>query len=314
MAPLSILGRLLQSRAFRRGGDVGHGGIKEDPLLAAGRTLRQHREAKGLNLRELAMETRISTPVLEALERGWRDRLPEGAYLRTMLPLIEQRLDLPSGCLAVALPADARKQHLPGGRHGFLQRFTPGSIDVFSTWQGGLLYGGIILGLIYGLNLQQRQLAATNALSLRPITPLPAQEQRQTVSPAVVLLNAFPDIRPLQQASQGLGQAALNRLTRNHAGETQTGVLALNLTQPSRIELQSESGERSQLDGAQGQLVLQLLPPISLQISPAPAPDGVRWNDQPLPLASERPGVYRLPIPLNADGAAPSPPAPAATP
>ena len=79
-----------------------------DPLLAAGRELRLRREARGLTLRDLALETRISTPVLEALERGWRDRLPEAAYLRTMLPLIERHLELEPGSLELLLPATGR--------------------------------------------------------------------------------------------------------------------------------------------------------------------------------------------------------------
>ena len=78
-----------------------------DPLIAAGLHLRQQREAQGLSLRDLARDTRISTPVLEALERGWRDRLPEPAYLRTMLPLIERQLQLRPGCLDPLLPESA---------------------------------------------------------------------------------------------------------------------------------------------------------------------------------------------------------------
>ena len=62
--------------------------LELDPLQEAGRQLRQAREARGLGLRQLAQETRISTAVLEALERGWRDRLPEPTYLRTMIPLL----------------------------------------------------------------------------------------------------------------------------------------------------------------------------------------------------------------------------------
>ena len=99
LAPkLPGLARWLPWHRRSGGGENGHG-PQEDPLLEAGRRLRQEREQRGLSLRQLALETRISTPVLEALERGWRDRLPEAAYLRTMLPLIEQRLDLPGGSL-----------------------------------------------------------------------------------------------------------------------------------------------------------------------------------------------------------------------
>ena len=56
--------------------------------------MKQRREAEGLTLRELALETRITTPVIEALERGWSDRLPERAYLASMLPQPERRLEL----------------------------------------------------------------------------------------------------------------------------------------------------------------------------------------------------------------------------
>ena len=57
-------------------------------MLAAGQRLRLRREERGLSLRDLALQTRISAAVLEAIERGWRDRLPEATYLRTMVPLI----------------------------------------------------------------------------------------------------------------------------------------------------------------------------------------------------------------------------------
>ena len=107
----------------------------EDPLLDVGRRLKSARESRGLNLRQMALETKISTPVLEALERGWRDRLPEGAYLKSMLPLLEQYLNLPSGSFAGALPAESES----ATTHRLVQRFSPGSIDVFSTWQGPAL-------------------------------------------------------------------------------------------------------------------------------------------------------------------------------
>ena len=41
-----------------------------------GALMRSRREAMGLTLRDLANETRITTPVIEALERGWKDRCP----------------------------------------------------------------------------------------------------------------------------------------------------------------------------------------------------------------------------------------------
>ena len=186
----------------------------QDPLQKAGLLLRQAREHQGLALRQLALETRISTPVLEALERGWRDRLPEAAYLRTMLPLLEHHLQLSPGSLAGALPS-ARASSLRGQRPGpLLLRFTPGSIDVFTTWQGTLLYGLLTLGLIYALNLQQQQLARQGLLSTTPIAPLEARHNSQSSQPNN-LLSAYPELAPLQRAARG---QALARLQHENQG------------------------------------------------------------------------------------------------
>jgi hypothetical protein len=197
------------SRLWRRGRPTAtptaSGDPPADPLLAAGQLLREARERRGVGLRQLAQDTRISTPVLEALERGWRDRLPEPAYLRTMLPLIERHLELEPASLQRLLPSEP----LPGQRlrkGNLLGRFTPGSIDVFTTWQGTLLYGLLTLGLIYALNLQQQRLA--NA-GWRAVAPLPATPEPRVNGTGpqnkgtLLLLDGYPELRPLDQARQG---------------------------------------------------------------------------------------------------------------
>jgi len=193
-----LLARL--SRLWRRGKPAARpsaaGEPAADPLLAAGQLLREARERRGLGLRQLAQETRISTPVLEALERGWRDRLPESAYLRTMLPLIERHLDLEPASLQRLLPSEP----LPGQtlrRSNLLRRFTPGSIDVFTTWQGTLLYGLLTLGLIYALNLEQQRLASAGWRAVAPLPPAPQPANTNQ------LLKTYPELRPLDQAGQG---------------------------------------------------------------------------------------------------------------
>lgn len=178
-----------------------------DPLLESGQRLRAAREARGLSLRQLALDTRISTAVLEALEKGWRERLPEATYLRTMLSLLEQHLELESGTLETALPPRQRQgvASRPGGR---LRRFPLTSIEVFGTWQGVLLYAGLCLALIYGLNREQQRLAARGLFSLRPIPTLPVSSSHQesrgdSQRAGEGLLQAHPDLRPLEQARRG---------------------------------------------------------------------------------------------------------------
>jgi transcriptional regulator with XRE-family HTH domain len=299
-----------------------------DPLISAGMHLRQQREAQGLSLRDLARDTRISTPVLEALERGWRDRLPEPAYLRTMLPLIERRLGLQPGCLDPLLPESTPL--LPGPRRDpLLSRFTPGSIEVFSSWQGTVLYGLLILALIYGLNLSQQRLAAAGMLSLRPVPPLPPSEQLRPARPELALLAAMPELRPLEQrgsqlllrqlqtdaqASSASSSSAFPRsgakpaakpgqdpnaggtAAGDTAGGAGKGLLSLQLQQVSRVRLTGGQGVRSDLQGISGNLELNLAPGFELQIEPAPLdPAQVVWNGNPLaPLAGQGAGRYRL--------------------
>lgn len=280
-----------------------------DPLLEAGRTLRQRRESRGLSLRELALETRISTPVLEALERGWRDRLPEAAYLRTMLPLIERHLELEPGSLEVLLPTTGPST--PGRQRGsLLSRFTPGSIEVYSSWQGTVLYGLLTLGLIYALNLEQQRLAAEGLLALRPIPPLPASEQQKPARPEASLLRAMPELRPLErpalpQALRQVGQAQ-GPAAPSPAALESNGVLVLRLQQPTRVSLSSGRGARTDLQGARGELVLPIEDGFQLRLEPAPASGGdapVEWNGAALaPLPGQPAGRYAV-----GAGAAPRP-------
>jgi hypothetical protein len=259
-----------------------------------GRQLREAREARGLGMRQLAQATRISIPVIEALERGWRDRLPEPTYLRVMLPLLEQQLELPTGSLAGALPASERHGHGPQ-RQALLRRHTPGSIDVFTTWQGTLLYGLLTLLVLYGLNLQQRRLAAQAATSLRPLPPLPlaprpsgAGASASTDPARSSLLQAYPELQPLQRAAAGQGLALLRRELGSSpprsrpaaAANLPAGLLRLRLPSPSSLLLQSRGG-RTALADVQGELSLPVLPPFELEIG-APAEGPVLWNGSAL--------------------------------
>lgn len=278
-------------------GDGGGGaGLPSDPLLQAGRRLREAREAQGLGLRQLAQETRISTPVLEALERGWRDRLPEAAYLRTMVPLLEQRLQLPSGSLDPALPPERLRPHGPR-RDPLLRRFTPGSIDVFTTWQGTLLYGALTLLLIYGLNLQQQRLVLQGRLTARPLPPMaPTAEAAASAEDAdALLLEAYPELRPLRGAARG---QALRRLREEGAtaprADLQLGALELALARPSRLRLEGRLPPPTQLTDLSGRLSLPVLPPFLLEIEPPPT-EPVRWRGRPLAAEAGAPGRFRYP-------------------
>ena len=252
---------------------------KEAPLIEAGQRLRQHREQRGLSLRDLSREVRITTPVLEALERGWSDRLPEPAYLVAMLHRLEQYLQLEPNSLSGALPEDCFQQRLP--REQRRTRFTLGSIDIFTTWQGSLVYIVVISVSLLALNQQQRQLAIDNTKFFTPV-PLNLQQDSDALLQGLRPLAELRTQKPADSVAKLLGAHPL------------PGVLEVTLKQPSTLTLSSEGGDRSSLQGATGTLTLQLLPPLELSVQPAPTAGDVRWDGLPQEALKNRPGIYRL--------------------
>jgi transcriptional regulator with XRE-family HTH domain len=248
-----------------------------DPLRATGQVLREAREAKGLGLRDLAQRTRISIAVLEALEGGWKDRLPEATYLRAMLPLLEQQLDLPAGSLEPVLPL-ARGSTDGGGRWAAHQvaPFSPATLQLLASWQSALLYGLLVLGLVYGVNLQQHRLASMGRLAVPPI-PLGPNDTSEP-DPE----DPFPDLHPLKLAAKGQAMNLLTQSSKGSGPDLSLGLLNLSLSQPTQMDLRSPRSGSTQLEGLEGELSLPVLPPFELRLSPAPPPSAVRWKGQAL--------------------------------
>ena len=264
---------------------------REEQAQSLGAMIRERRELLGLTLRDLATQIRITTPVLEALERGWIDRLPERAYLASMLPQVERRLELPSGCLDPVLPVPVSRSRLKPVR-GF-DRFTPGSIDVFTTWQGSIVYGAVMLFSLVALNRQQQTLARQNGLALEPVR---ANIQAITSAPdssSAEVSATLEGLRPLEQARQRLPQDWLNGVATSVTPND--GVLQLLFNESSQLTIDSEGGDRVQLVAGQGELTLQLRAPIDLTMTPPPVEiHQVMWNGVPLQQVPKLPGVYRV--------------------
>jgi transcriptional regulator with XRE-family HTH domain len=280
--------------------------------------VREAREAKGLSLRDLAQRTRISIAVLEALEGGWKERLPEATYLRAMLPLLQHQLDLPAGTLEPLLPqAGQRVRGAPGSVGTQGKGLSPSTLHLLTNWQSSLLYGLLLLGLLYGVNLQQQRLAAMGRLVARPIPLSPNQAQAQAQNTPG---EPFPDLRPLQLAAAGQAMGLLRKETKQGGPDRSLGLLTLTLSQPTRLALESQRSGNTQLEGLSGDLSLPVLPPFELRLSPPPPAAAVRWRGQmlreksPGPSEPPRTGVkttatYLVPLPP-----APKPPPPTTPP
>jgi hypothetical protein len=179
------------------------------------------------------------------------------------------------------------------------------SVQLFSTWQGTVLYGVLMLLVLYALNLEQRRLAAQGLLALTPVPPL-AETMRPGATPvgSDLLLELYPELRPLALARRGQGLAVLRRRepapTADSATQQQpqmaaaSGVLSLQLSRPTRLLLRRADGQRQSLDLGAGELQLPLLAPDELTLEPAPEQvQAVLWNG--IPLSPAAPGRYRWP-------------------
>lgn len=237
-------------------------------LRELGERLQQSREARGLSRRQLALETRISTAVLEALERGWTDRLPEPAFLGTILTKLAERLDLPAEDLQASLRAAAVARRSGRSQDPTIDRFTLSSINLFTTWQGTIAYLLLLAAGLYLLNLQRQQLVASNGLSLRPIAP--AAPPRSGPAPSggpdrrpvqQQLLTLYPELRPLQAPIP----TPLERLEQDWKGDR----AGSPVNRPDTLTLR--------------------LPP-----GVAATEVEARWNGQLLQPDPAKPGTYRL--------------------
>ena len=276
-------------RRSRSSQEVAPDGLtRDEQLRELGQMLMQRREAEGLTLRQLAQETRITTPVIEALERGWSDRLPERAYLASMLPQLERRLALTPGVLQPVLPPAVIRQRQVNLTQ---RRFTLGSIDVFTTWQGSVVYAVLIGISLLMINRQQQNLALRNSQSLEPVrADLSALDQTTSLPSNDPDLKA---LRPLDLARQRQPMDWLNAGGRPPL--SRPGVLSLKLTQPRQLQVASGGGDRLQVQLEAGTATLQLLAPVQVVIKPPPEKaDQLLWNGQVLKADKTRPGTYRV--------------------
>lgn len=172
-----------------------------------------------------------------------------------------------------------------------------GQIDLDGN-QGLVIYGILVAVLLYGLNLQQRRLAADNLLSLEPIAPLPLEthlsntpvrlaEQVETVNPAV-------EFQPLARLEDPAIRRQLLREALQPPGQPpQYGLLEVTMTAPAQVTLSRQGTLDARFMAASGTLRWRLQPAFALTVMP---PDGavVRWNDQPLALLDETRGQFQV--------------------
>ena len=169
--------------------------------------------------------------------------------------------------------------------------------------QGLVIYGLLVAALLYGLNLQQRRLAADNLLSLEPIAPLPLdihlsntpvrlaeQEQVETVNPAV-------EFQPLARLEDPAIRRQVLREALQPPDQTpRHGLLEVTVTSPAQVTVLRQGAVHAQLKAESGVLRWRLQPTFSVTVVP---PDSavVHWNNQPLAVLDATRGLFQVDAP-----------------
>jgi len=254
-------------------------------LEQLGRSIKSRRESLGLTIRELAVETRITTPVLESLERAWVSRLPERAYLYSILKQVEQKLSFPVGTLDPYLPQVSDEKTASRRK---VARFTLGSIDVFTTWQGSLLY---VVCISTSLLLLNRYFYENPQVHQSPMGPVSLSIQSREPS----------DSNRSNKPSSQLGLSPLNQglaKLQPSAGsidEPSLGILAFDLSNRRQLQVIVEGNQLLSLPLARGPHSLEVAFPMDFRFEPA-INDATLfyWNGQLIQPSFDESGVLTV--------------------
>ncbi len=146
--------------------DFNNSHLSNENITKSGELLKEKRESFGLSKSELASKTRISVAVIDAIENGWLKLLPEKTYLWKMLLTLENELGLEKGTLNIFLDEKGLNK-----KQSNVKIFTPTSINLFSSWQGTIVYIFLIAISLLLINRQQRYLSIEGVNTTQPHLP-----------------------------------------------------------------------------------------------------------------------------------------------
>ncbi len=265
-------------------------------LLEVGSLVKSRRESFEMTRQDLAISTRITTPVLEAIESGCVNSLPEHAYLVSMLPLLEARLQLSKGTLDVLLKAAYLSKKIINENP--TRSFTIGNIDILTTWQGALLYFVVIIAGIYLVNYQQSSIAKRNMLSLNPVPYIISNGENSLIE--FHREKPIDEYSSVTQATRGSKKEWLNLASLAPKQLLGTGNMKLEVLNSHLIKLRSAGGADFSFTISSGKLSLNLIPPVFLEINPPlTSEESVIWNGVTQFTEVNETGIYRFPKSVN---------------
>tara|TARA_Y100001968_G_scaffold302028_1_gene314897 strand:- start:427 stop:960 length:534 start_codon:yes stop_codon:yes gene_type:complete len=125
----------------------------------AGAIIKSKRRELGLTKYDLAERTLITPYVIDAIENGWIEKLPEKTYLGTMLNRLEKELNITENRLTNSIKKDSKISRKT--RKSFIP-----SVDIFYSWKGNIIYMVLMLTTLFFLNYSHRKYISMNGISL----------------------------------------------------------------------------------------------------------------------------------------------------
>jgi len=111
-------------------------------LGSLGQALKEKREDQGLSLEKISEWTKISVPILQAIESAEADKLPVYAYLRGFILTYARVLDMDEKEIEKEL-----KKLIPKGREDSLSRVTSSSLETENLVESDLRLAPVIIAI-----------------------------------------------------------------------------------------------------------------------------------------------------------------------
>ena len=118
-----------------------------DPYINIGNIIKESRVKKNLSIEDLSILSKIPTSTILGLENNVKESIPQYPFTKSILLKLEEYLCLEKFKLVKLIQAD----NLPTNKRT-KRNFTFNKIDLFNSWQGGVIYLFLIVFSIFVLN------------------------------------------------------------------------------------------------------------------------------------------------------------------
>ena len=152
-------------------------------MCELGRQLRQGRQTRGLSLQQLHDQTLVQLHILDAIENGEIEKLPQDIYLRGLIRRIGDALGLDGHAMADTLPKPEPSQIV----NPYLSVTASSSTDGFQMHPVHLYLGytALMAGAVGGLAWLSQQPVVPGAQAVpqsqvKPPSVAPAQKRQET--------------------------------------------------------------------------------------------------------------------------------------